>query len=417
MKLDSFLLEPISPFRLDLTVWALRRRPDNVVDRWDRQTYRRVLPLLAGFAEVVVTQSGPPETLRLRVTVGAAALCPEVQQGVTTTLERLLGFRTDVAAFYPLASPNAALGSLAQRFRGMKPPRFATVFESVITAIASQQVTRTVGVLLLNRLAVSYGAVVHKGHAAAYAFPQAEDLATLHPAHLRQLGFSRQKSRAMIELARSITVEGLDLEGLAELPDEEAIKCLCGLRGLGRWSAEYVLLRGLGRTHVFPGDDVGARKNLQCWLNIVKPPDYSAVHRALERWRPHGGLVYFHLLLDRLAEAGFLAAGTSQPQTGCGNHTDTKHLQEIIPMKHEFKVGDHVEWNSEAGHVRGTIKKKVTSAIKFKTYTVRASKEEPQYLIKSDKTDHMAMHKGAALKKIGKSDRAPQKRLPHPKKK
>ena len=50
-------------------------------------------------------------------------------------------------------------------------------------------------------------------------------------------------------------------------------------------------------------------------------------------------------------------------------------------MKHEFKVGDHVEWNSEAGRVRGTIKKKVTSAINFKTYTVRASKEEPQYLI------------------------------------
>lgn len=74
---------------------------------------------------------------------------------------------------------------------------------------------------------------------------------------------------------------------------------------------------------------------------------------------------------------------------------------EIVPMKHEFKVGDHVEWNSEAGRVRGTIKKRVTSSLKFKTYTVRASKEEPQYLIKSDKTDHMAMHKGVALKKIG----------------
>ena len=68
-------------------------------------------------------------------------------------------------------------------------------------------------------------------------------------------------------------------------------------------------------------------------------------------------------------------------------------------MKHEFKVGDHVEWNSEAGHVRGMIKKKVTSAIKFKTYTVHALKEEPQYLVKSDKTDHMAMHKGTALKR------------------
>lgn len=72
-------------------------------------------------------------------------------------------------------------------------------------------------------------------------------------------------------------------------------------------------------------------------------------------------------------------------------------------MKHEFKVGDHVEWNSEAGRVRGTIKKKVTSAIKFKTYTVRASKEEPQYLIKSDKTDHLAMHQGSVLKKLRKN--------------
>ena len=69
-------------------------------------------------------------------------------------------------------------------------------------------------------------------------------------------------------------------------------------------------------------------------------------------------------------------------------------------MKHEFKVGDHVEWNSEAGRVRGTIQKKITSRMKFKTYTVHASKEEPQYLIKSDKTDHLAMHKGVALKQI-----------------
>jgi DNA-3-methyladenine glycosylase II len=326
MRRDWFLLKPKSPFRLDLTVWTLRRRPDNVVDRWDGHTYRRVLPVSAGVAEVSVTQSGSLGTPRLRVTVGAAALCPEIQQGVTTTLERLLGFRTDVTAFYPLASSDAALGPLARRFRGMKPPRFATVFESVITAIASQQVTRTVGVLLLNRLAVAYGQAVHEEDVAVYAFPQAEDLATLHPSHLRQLGFSRQKGRAMIELARSITEEGMDLEGLVKLPDEEAIECLCGLRGVGRWSAEYVLLRGLGRIHVFPGDDVGARKNLQRWLNLVKPLDYAAVHRALERWRPYGGLVYFHLLLDRLEEAGFLAAETSPSQTGCWNHTDTKCL-------------------------------------------------------------------------------------------
>jgi len=69
-------------------------------------------------------------------------------------------------------------------------------------------------------------------------------------------------------------------------------------------------------------------------------------------------------------------------------------------MAKDFKVGDHVEWNSEAGRVRGTIRKKHTSEIMFKGYTVHASKAEPQYLIQSDKTDHLAMHKGSALTMI-----------------
>jgi Hypervirulence associated proteins TUDOR domain len=72
-------------------------------------------------------------------------------------------------------------------------------------------------------------------------------------------------------------------------------------------------------------------------------------------------------------------------------------------MTDDLKAGDHVEWNSEAGRVRGTIKKKHTSEITFKGYKVHASKEEPQYLIKSDKTDHLAMHKSSALRKIAKN--------------
>jgi hypothetical protein len=77
-------------------------------------------------------------------------------------------------------------------------------------------------------------------------------------------------------------------------------------------------------------------------------------------------------------------------------------------MKHKFKAWDHVEWNSEAGYARGTIQKIVTSAVKFKNYTARASKEEPQYLIKSAKTDPSG-HKGSALKKL-KNEHAENKK-------
>jgi hypothetical protein len=69
-------------------------------------------------------------------------------------------------------------------------------------------------------------------------------------------------------------------------------------------------------------------------------------------------------------------------------------------MPGAFKIGDHVSWNSEAGRVSGIIRRKISAPIEFKGYTVHASREEPQYLIESDKTDHLAMHKGSALRKL-----------------
>jgi DNA-3-methyladenine glycosylase II len=110
----------------------------------------------------------------------------------------------------------------------------------------------------------------------------------------------------MIELAQAITEGGLNLEELIERPDEAAVERLRELRGIGRWSAEYVLLRGLGRTHIFPGDDVGTRNALQRWLHFSAPLDYAAVQQALAPWQRFGGLIYFHLLLDRLAASGYL---------------------------------------------------------------------------------------------------------------
>jgi DNA-3-methyladenine glycosylase II len=321
MSRGPFYLEPVSPFRLDLTVWTLRRRPDNAVDRWDGTTYRRVLPLPSGAAEVEVTQVAPAETPRLRVAVAGRPPRAAERAGVTAALERLLGLHIDLTGFYEFAEHRRRLGPLARRFRGMKPPRLATVFESVVNAMACQQVTLTLGIRLLNRLAAAHGVAAGAGDEMAHAFPRPADLAGLAPEDLRRLGFSRQKGRAMIDLARAVAEEQVDLEGLADLPDEEAVARLQQLRGVGRWTAEYVLLRGLGRTHVFPGDDVGARNNLRHWLHLDEPLDYEGVRRALARWQTYGGLIYFHLLLDRLADAVYLgssAAPKGSPRAGQG---------------------------------------------------------------------------------------------------
>ena len=71
-------------------------------------------------------------------------------------------------------------------------------------------------------------------------------------------------------------------------------------------------------------------------------------------------------------------------------------------MAPKFKIGDHVSWNSAAGRVRGRIIKVHTKNVRYKGYTHHATSADPQYSIKSDKTDHIALHKGGALRRLAR---------------
>jgi DNA-3-methyladenine glycosylase II len=311
-----FVLDPVRPFRLDLTAWALRRRPSNIVDRWDGDTYRRAIALDDTLAEVEVRQSGSPEAARLDVTVktGVPVQRARVEAEITSTLGRLLGLDVDLGEFYRRTRRDPYLGPLAQRYRGLKPPRFPTMFECLTNAIACQQLTLTVGIALLNRLAESYGpSVPGLSGAAGHAFPAAVDLTATMPADLRRLGLSTRKAEYLLELAHRVADGELNLAALGAVDDDSASASLQTLRGVGRWSAEYALLRGLGRLGVFPGDDVGARNNLSRRLGLKASLDYEGVRRAVQRWAPYAGIAYFHLLLERIDNAGWL---DSKPTIG-----------------------------------------------------------------------------------------------------
>lgn len=105
----------------------------------------------------------------------------------------------------------------------------------------------------------------------------------------------------------------LGLEDLEPLDDASVVDALVGRRGIGRWSADDALLRGLGRLHVFPRSDVGALNGLRSFLAAAGRDEDP--RSALTRWAPDAGLVYFHLLLRGLEQRGHdLARPTSQPR-------------------------------------------------------------------------------------------------------
>ncbi len=293
-------LIPIPPFRLDHTAWALRRRSENLVDRWDGACYSRVLLLGGRPTEVHVSQRGSPEKPRLAVRVIGEHVTSQAKSEAARILRRMLGLETDLTAFYRLAARDNRLRPLVERYHGLKPVRFPTVFEALANAIACQQFTLVAGLRLLGELARRGRVRLATPTGVHYGFPQPGDILRLPPRTFRRLGFSHQKTVALRELSRAVLQGRFPGEALDAQDNDSAIHVLLEFHGVGRWSAEYALLRGLGRWDVFPADDVGAQKGLARWLHLPRPMDSDRVRRVLRPWQPYAGLIYFHLLLESL---------------------------------------------------------------------------------------------------------------------
>lgn len=303
----TFSIEPIPPYRLNLTVWILRRRPENILDLWDGETYQRALNTGSGPVLVSVRQEGPSEDPLLQITATGPGVTEGSVPALRDTVTSMLGTGVDLSGFERLAHEHPALETLVQRFRGAKPTRYPTIYEGLINAIVCQQITLTFGQRILGWLIEACGRSIEVDGRGYYAFPEPADFLTMTPEALREIKFSRQKTAAAIDLSRGLIEGTIDLDTLGDLPDDEAVARLRELRGVGRWTAEYVLLRAIGRVHIFPGDDVGGRNNVQHWLGIEEKLDYDGVRDVLAAWGDYAGLLYFYTLLMRLDEKGALS--------------------------------------------------------------------------------------------------------------
>lgn len=306
-------LTPLGPFDLGLTAWVLRRDPRNQIDRWDGRRFQRAMLIDARVIDVSVTQSGAVASPRLNIAAGPLRLTTSQLGSINANLDKLLGLQVDVRPFMAFAALHRPLNKLAARFVGLKPPRFPSVFEALVNAISCQQLSLRVGIGLMNHLARRFGRA--NEDESAFAFPSPADLLSASADDLRAIGYSYTKARNILELAKAAGSGHLDLEAIDHLDDEEAIAQLQQLGGVGRWTAQYVLLRGLRRLHVFPADDVGVANKLRNWLHLgERRLDYDSVNKAIRRFSTFKGYLYFYMLINHLDEIGALRAEASFAQ-------------------------------------------------------------------------------------------------------
>lgn len=281
-------LPACQPFRFDFGLRYLQRSTDEVLDVVEAGGHRRALPGRNGPALIELR----PAAVNGSPGLTAELLVGDLVPGELTTFARRLYRLDDDRAALPDDEPLAA--QLLASFRGLPLVQVGSPFEALCWAILGQQINIAFAYRLKRRFVEQFGQpLVHQGRS-YYAFPPPARVATLvHDEHLLPLQFSRQKSRYVIALAQAICDGRLDLDAIALLDDEEALARLQEQVGVGRWTAEYALLRGYGRRDQIPAGDAGLKAAVGVHLGLPGNAGEAQVRALAERWRPYRGELAF----------------------------------------------------------------------------------------------------------------------------
>lgn len=287
------------PYRLDLTVCALRRLSTNVVDLLTPEgQYVRVLAGESGPVIVYVAQCRRGDSLS--IVIEGATTSNEVE--VLELVRRMLGADRDLESFDRSAARIPWLTPLVERMRGLKPPRYPTLWEACANGIVFQQVSLRAASAIMHRLIVALGRPVETGGLAMpiYQFPDKESFQSASDDLLRATGLSANKIATLRRAADAIGAGTLDATTLEGCASPDAAATLRQIKGIGPWTAAVILLRGLGRLDVFPANDTSVASNIALVAGSA-PFDSQAVLTALG---PQRGMLYFYLLLARLEARG-----------------------------------------------------------------------------------------------------------------
>ena len=268
---------------------------EDPANRLDGDVFRRVLRVDGRLLPYEVRWSGGVDDARLAVTVPDATGVG-VERAITTEVRRIFGLDFDLAGFYRMAKADRALAPLIEQLHGLRPTLAPTPLEMLVGSITAQQVNLSFAFACRARLVRRWGVPVSTPGGEIYAFPDAPALARARVRELRALKYSTRKAEYIRDLARAVVAGALDLEVLACAPNAEIIERLTGLRGLGRWTADWFLARCCGRGDACPAGDLAVRKAFEHHYGRGRTLSEEAIRRRARAWREYQNLAVHYLL-------------------------------------------------------------------------------------------------------------------------
>jgi len=308
----NFRLVPTAPYDFDLTMRTYGVLPGEAVDSYVDRVYRRVLSAEDRHVLVSVESIGTVDEPELTVSV-RPNIPPRLEEEVRRKLKHMLSADVDLRGFYSAISNDRVLARIASELYGLRATKTESLYEALVIAITEQQISLRAAVTIRGRIARRYGHSVVLGGREYYSFPSESTMSTARLQRLRDLGLSGKKAGYIMGLSRQAARGRLDLEGMIGLSTEEIVGELTKIRGVGKWTAEYAVARGLGRFDALPANDAALKRVVSALYYEGREVTEEEVRRLLDEYGHYKGYVAFYLLgLELLGRESF----TARPRYG-----------------------------------------------------------------------------------------------------
>lgn len=289
-------IKPLPPFDLDLSArfflngdWRIRR--------YEAGAYWQVIRLNERLALVTVRSLGTVDEPLLFVDLEPdEGLSKADRIAADAMVCSIFNLNLDLRPFYEAVKGDKVMSHLTRALRGMRSPSTTSVFEALIDSIVEQQISLQAAWSVQRRLTEAFGDVLALGEKTYYANPLPERLAEATVEQLRACGLSGRKAEYVRDVSR-LVVNGLDLEGLKAYDDHSIIQKLCKIRGVGIWTAELTMVRGMQKFDAIPADDLGIRKAIAHYYYDDRKISGAEARRTAEQWRGWRGLASFYVIM------------------------------------------------------------------------------------------------------------------------
>ena len=292
----EFSIRPNGPLNLDLTLQRYRLFGDDAAHAYVDGVYHRVITTDGKLWVYSLREGGTAHAPVIQVQVLGGRAQTRHRAAVEAEIQHSLSLDIELEPFYHWAADDPALAELITRCYGMRPPCSPTLFEALVTSISAQQVNLAFATLTRSRLIKRFGQAVGLDGKTFYAFPTPESLAEAPLQELRNMQFSWRKAEYIVNLARLVALGELRLEEFPRLSNEAVIERIVQVKGLGRWTADWLLARGLGRGDVVAAGDLGVRKAVGKFYCNGRAPSIEEVRTYAARWGAFQNLTVHYLL-------------------------------------------------------------------------------------------------------------------------